>query len=123
MYHTKQSVHLQGGQRLNSVTTTSLLADVLERQWNQLKEEKREEIAKYTEAIARIDMANFKEKLEGKKSKPRKTKHSCEKYDFKSNFLYQVHRHMELIHKSKPEKKVKRVHYDSDTKGRLKKNH
>ena len=68
MYHTKQSIHLQGGQRSNGVTTTSLLADVLEKQWKELKEVKREDIAKYSEAIAKIDLLQYKEEMEVKKS-------------------------------------------------------
>ena len=33
MYHTNQSIHLQGGKRMGMVTSTSLLADCLERHW------------------------------------------------------------------------------------------
>ena len=34
MYHTNQSVHLQGGKRMGNVTSTSLLADCMEKHWS-----------------------------------------------------------------------------------------
>ena len=33
MYHTNQSIHLQGGRRMGKVTSTSLVADCLEKHW------------------------------------------------------------------------------------------
>ena len=35
MYHTNQSIHLQGGRRMGKVTSTMLLADCLEKQWTK----------------------------------------------------------------------------------------
>ena len=36
MYHTNQTIHLQGGKRINNNTTTSLVANVMEKQWSKL---------------------------------------------------------------------------------------
>ena len=35
MYHTNQSIHLQGGKRMGKVTSTSLMADCLEKHWTK----------------------------------------------------------------------------------------
>ena len=35
MYHTNQSIHLQGGRRMGKGTSTSLLADCLEKHWTK----------------------------------------------------------------------------------------
>ena len=72
LYHTNQTLHLQGGKRLNRNTTTSLVADVFEKQWSKLMKDNREVIAKNTEAIAKMDMNRFAEELEEKKTKIRK---------------------------------------------------
>ena len=63
---------LAGGKRLNRNTTTSLVADVFEKQWSKLMKDNREVIAKNTEAIAKMDMNRFAEELEEKKTKIRK---------------------------------------------------
>ena len=39
LYHTNQSIHLQGGRRMGNVTSTSLLADCLERHWRKNTQE------------------------------------------------------------------------------------
>ena len=35
MYHANQSIHLQGGRRMGKVTSTSLMADCLEKHWTK----------------------------------------------------------------------------------------
>ena len=39
MYHTNQSIHLQGGKRMGMVTSTYLLADCLEKHWTDYMKE------------------------------------------------------------------------------------
>ena len=75
MYHTNQSVHLQGGKGRGKRTTISLVASVLEKQWEKIRDENRESIVKYNEAIANIDTNKFGDEIKEKKTKTRKAKY------------------------------------------------
>ena len=88
---------------------------MLEKQWTKLREEKREAIAKNTEAISKIDTSKFEKEVEEKKNKTRKNKYHCTKCEYKTNFLHELEVHKSMIHRSKiMEKKGKRTFYDSD---------
>ena len=39
LYHTNQSIHLQGGKRMGNVTSTSLVADLMEAKWRMIMKE------------------------------------------------------------------------------------
>ena len=66
MYHTKQVIHLQGGM-LDKIKFTEIVANMLEKQWAKLKEDKRESIARYNDSIKKINLVKFEEELETKK--------------------------------------------------------
>ena len=117
MYHTNQSIHLQGGKGLGTRTTVFLVASVLEKQWEKIRDENQESIAKYNEAISNIDANKFGEELKEKKTKTRKTKYDCDLCSYKTNFFHELEVHKNLVHKSKLlVKKGKRTFYDSDSK-------
>ena len=111
-------VPYQSGSPSSRTTTTSLLADVLEKQWAKLREDSREAIAKNAEAINKIDTSKFEKEIDEKKAKTRKSKYQCPKCDYKTNFLHKIEVHKSVIHKSKLAltKKGKRSFYDSDDK-------
>ena len=115
MYHTQQAVHLQGGKRLSKITSTGLVASVLEKQWTKLREDNREAIAKNTESFAKIYTAKFEQEVQEKSKTVRKPKYNCPKCDYKGVFLHEFERHKTMVHNSKLMlKKSKRSYYDSD---------
>ena len=54
MYHTNQSIHLQGGKRMGMVTSTSLLADFLEKRWHIIMKDNVESIKEANEKIKNL---------------------------------------------------------------------
>ena len=112
MYHTNQKVHLQGGQRIGKVTTTSMVADYLEKEWADLVQTHKDIIERNTEAIANIDINKFETELKNKgchkqKDFNAKPKHECDMCDYKSVFQYEMVRHMYMKHDMKTDMKRK----------------
>ena len=100
MYHTKQSIHLQGGQRIGKTTTSALVADYLEKEWNEIKEEKKSEIEYNTEVLANINITKLQNDRRNKPSKAQaaKPKYDCTDCDFKSIFKWEIKRHVRISH-------------------------
>ena len=123
MYHTKQTIHLQGGKRMGNVTTTSLVADLMEKEWSELIDMKKEAIKSNTEAISKIDVTKFEEELKNEKDSKKteiKTKYDCDKCDFKSVFYFEIERHLKILHQTNVGTKRcyerKRVRFNNDVK-------
>ena len=100
MYHTKQSIHLQGGQRIGKTTTSALMADYLEKEWNEIMEEKRSEIEYNTEALANINITKLQNDRKNKPTRAQaaKPKFDCTDCDFKSIFKWEIKRHVRISH-------------------------
>ena len=100
MYHTKQSVHLQGGQRMGKTTTSALMADYLEKEWSEIKEEKKAEIEYNTEVLANLNITKLQndKKTKPNKAQTAKPKFDCPDCDFKSVFKWEIKRHVRVKH-------------------------
>ena len=116
MYHTNQGVHLQGGKRIGKVTTTSMVADYLEKEWTELIQVSGDIIKHNIKAIENIDIKQFETELKNKQKNGvggsktdinNQVKHDCFMCDYKSVFDYQMKRHMYMIHDIKLDMKRK----------------
>ena len=91
LYHTNQSIHLQGGKRMGMVTSTSLVADCLENHWsNNIKDN----IDSINEANMALQNMNIKEGM------VTRARHSsgdptlyCDKCSYKCNLKHQMNTH------------------------------
>ena len=61
LYHTTQTIHLQGGKRFGKTTTTSILADYLEKEWNEIIETEKDKIESHTKMLANLDINKLQE--------------------------------------------------------------
>ena len=99
MYNTNQTIHLQGGKRIGKVTSTSLVADFLEKMWIEILEEKKVVIDANIKAIKDMDIeqmgAGYKTKAPKKEPRP---KYNCDMCDFKTIHLFEIRRHMYITH-------------------------
>ena len=106
MYHTNQSIHLQGGKIMDMVTSTSLLAECLERHWKN----------NITNTIKGINEANDALKSMVLKSGMVLSDRTssgdnilyCEKFDYTSPMKHKLNMHIMSKHgnKIKPLKKL-----------------
>ena len=130
MYHTTQGVHLQGGQRLATTTTTELLADFLEQEWKSLLEKRNESIKVTMKGIEDINIDDFKAMVELNKNlkktpkQPEKTNLECEDCDFKTVSSIAMRKHSYIKHelvnknlnrdKRKPVRKLSSIEEEPD---------
>ena len=104
MYHTTQGIHLQGGQKMATTTTTEVLADFLEQEWGSLLENRKESIKMTKKAIADIDIEAFKCMVEQTKSSKKastqqeKTNLECDDCDFKTVSQIMMRKHTYIKH-------------------------
>ena len=101
-YHTKQSIHIQGGQRIGKTTTSALMASYLKKEWNEIVEEKKLEIEYNTEALANLNITKMtnekKTTTKPTKAQEAKQKFDCNDCDFKSIFKWEIKRHVRMAH-------------------------
>ena len=102
MYHTTQSIHFQGGNKIGNVSVTSLVADLMEKLWEEYKQEKGLAIEANNEAIKNMNIEEMENATKPKK-KETKEKHNCDKCEYKSIHEYQITRHRYLAHQIKIE--------------------
>ena len=108
MYHTNQRIHLQGGQRIGKVTTTSIVADFLEKEWAEIIEANGTVIKHNAEAIKNINIKQFEEELkQNTTSEKENVNHEYDLCKYESTYEYQMKRHMYMKHEIKLEMKRK----------------
>ena len=95
LYHTTQTVHLQGGQRFGKTTTTSVLADYLEKEWAEIIETEKDKIKFNTKMLANLDINKIQKNKRTNIPKKEDMKCTCTMCPYTSKFLYQmkIHRH------------------------------
>ena len=120
-YHTTQTIHRQGGERIGKITTTSILADYLEKEWMEIIETEKEKIEHNTKMLANMDINKFQERKKTKVAKKADLKCTCNLCPYTSKFLYQMKVHMYSYHKNEDIKSVKKSCVKSLSYGAIKK--
>ena len=108
LYHTKQTIHLQGGERIGKITTTSILADYLEKEWVEIIETEKDKITLNTKLLENLDIKKFQENKKTKTGKKAELKCTCTICPYTSKFLYQMRIHMYSYHQNKDITSVKK---------------
>ena len=121
LYHTTQTIHLQGGEKIGKITTTSILADYLEKECMEIIETEKEKIEQNTKMLADIDIKKFQESKKPKVAKKPDLKCTCSLCPYTSQFLYQMKIHMYGYHQNKDIKSIKKSCVKSLSYGAVKK--
>ena len=98
MYHTNQTIHLQGGRRMGKVTTASLLADCLEAHWKKNMTMNKDSIISTNIALKNM-IVKPGMVLRARTSSGDQILH-CEKCDYKCAMKHQINTHMMSVHGS-----------------------
>ena len=69
LYHTTQTIHLQGGERFGKTTTTSIMADYLEKDWAEIIENEKDKIESNTKMLANLDINRLQDNKRAKFTK------------------------------------------------------
>ena len=56
LYHTNQTIHLQGGRKMGTVPSVSILADCLEKHWNVTWKNSKESIKELNESLKNMEI-------------------------------------------------------------------
>ena len=75
------------------------MADYLEKEWAEIKEEKKENIEINTNILLNLDIVKLQESRRTKVTKPKGPKFNCTKCQYMSVFQYQMKVHMYSFHK------------------------
>ena len=86
---------------MGKITTTSILADYLEKEWTEIIETEKEKIEHNTKMLANIDIKKFQESRKTKVAKKADLKCTCSLCPYTSQFLYQMKVHMYSYHQNK----------------------
>ena len=108
LYHTTQTVHIQGGQRIGKTTTISVLADYLEKEWAEIMETEKDKIEYNTQMLANLDVNKVQQNKRPNIPKKADMKCTCTICPYKSKFLYQMKIHMYSFHQITDTKAVKK---------------
>ena len=111
-YHTKQNIHLQGGHRMGKVTTTSLVADFLLKEFSSVLQTRRGILVMTTDIIQKMDLEKFEQETNkentNKKPSESSTMVSCDECSYKSIYEWNVIRHKKMKHEQEIITGVKR---------------
>ena len=110
LYHTNQTIHLQGGKRTGRTTSTSLVADCLERLWIKILENNKDKIDKLNRLLITLDTKGVKDLRKGSFNKV-SDQHPCDKCEYKTAHKFQLNSHKIRAHneKAKPKPKLAKV--------------
>ena len=108
LYHTTQTIHLQGGERFGKTTTTAIMADYLEKEWMEIIETEKDKIEFNTKMLANRDITKLQENKRAKFTKKPDSKCTCTMCPYTSKFLYQLKIHMYTHHQITDTKAIKK---------------
>ena len=112
-YHTKQNIHLQGGHRMGKVSTTSLVADYLEKELAYIVETRKELLYRTTKILSDMDVEKFEADLKKQNKTTKKPSDTsimfpCDQCGYKSIYEWNVIRHKKIAHEKEVITSVKR---------------
>ena len=112
---------MQGGERFGKTTTTTIMADYLEKEWAEIIETGKDKIESNTKMLANLDITKLQETKRAKFTKKPDVKCTCTLCPYTSQFLYQMKIHMYSYHQITDTKSIKKscvksLSYQSVTK-------
>ena len=95
-YHTNQSIHLQGGKRMGMMTSTSFLADHMEKKWRTMMTNN---LVKIQQIISTLKTMTIKQGMNLRnRTNSGDQIFSCDKCCYKSPMKHQLNAHKMSIH-------------------------